>query len=425
MQEAFLYYLWQSRNLGGIRLTTTQGEALTVLETGKRNLSGGPDFEGAWLRCGNLRWSGSVEMHLRSSDWYAHKHHHDPAYRNVILHVVWVHNAPVYYPDGSEIPVLELQGQADAELVTNYTKLLASKSVIACRNRFDTVSRLGRFSLLDAALAERLYRRGLEIAELYRKNGEDWEQTCYQTVAAALGQSLNKAPMQELAARLPLRYLKQLHYPLARLQALLLGQAGLLETSEPGLPGSAFTELYNQLKSEKAGLGPELPSVTWKTGRIRPGALPRQRILLLAEWVYNLPSFSGLLLQAAPANVYIRALKKAAATQAGLAGAVQQVLINAVAPLLMAYGLVQQNNAWAEQALTLLEALPPEDNHITREWTQVGLSMHSAADSQGALEQYHNRCARRQCLQCPAGKQLLGRQHETENDANEKYRRTA
>lgn len=79
---------------------------IQVISTGNWNKNGpGPDFTEARLNIDGITWFGSVEIHYKASDWYKHKHHDDPVYSNVILHVVAINDKPIYI-NGTKLPVL-------------------------------------------------------------------------------------------------------------------------------------------------------------------------------------------------------------------------------------------------------------------------------------------------------------------------------
>ena len=108
MQEAFLQFLWRYQKLSSTQLKTASGEELIVLQPGVWNTGAGPDFLQAKILLGHVQWSGHVEVHRKSSDWWHHKHHQDPNYDAVILHVVWEHDGLVFSPSGTPIPTLIL-----------------------------------------------------------------------------------------------------------------------------------------------------------------------------------------------------------------------------------------------------------------------------------------------------------------------------
>lgn len=99
IREEYLDYIWKFQYFDQVRLTTTQGEPLIILSPGIRNEHAGPDFLDAHIRIENIDWYGHIELHTHASAWRAHQHHLDPAYENVILHVVWYDDQPIQRAD--------------------------------------------------------------------------------------------------------------------------------------------------------------------------------------------------------------------------------------------------------------------------------------------------------------------------------------
>ena len=128
MKEDFLHYLWKYQKFKSSPLQTTGGELIYVQNIGVHNKHSGPDFFNARVGISEQQWAGNVEIHLKSSDWYVHHHETDPAYDNVILHVVWEHDVEVFRKDETVIPTLELQKIVDVVLVQKYSGLLTSAS---------------------------------------------------------------------------------------------------------------------------------------------------------------------------------------------------------------------------------------------------------------------------------------------------------
>lgn len=95
MKEDFLHFLWKHQKFPKQNIKTTQGFSLQVVKQGVYNSYAGPDFSDSRLKIDGLDWIGNVEIHVQSSDWFAHQHHQDPNYDAVILHVVWEDDVPV------------------------------------------------------------------------------------------------------------------------------------------------------------------------------------------------------------------------------------------------------------------------------------------------------------------------------------------
>jgi hypothetical protein len=92
MKEKYLHFIWKNKRLPFHLMTTTAGKAIRVLNVGTYNTASGPDFFNGQIELDNVVYNGNIELHIKSSDWIAHKHQFDAAYDNVILHVVYEHD---------------------------------------------------------------------------------------------------------------------------------------------------------------------------------------------------------------------------------------------------------------------------------------------------------------------------------------------
>ena len=113
MQESFLHYIWQFQYFDKRGLAISSGEKLEVFFPGTLNDNAGPDFSNAKIKLANMHWAGSVEIHVKSSGWYEHRHDADAAYENVVLHVVWNEDREVRRNDGTPMPTLVLKDRVD------------------------------------------------------------------------------------------------------------------------------------------------------------------------------------------------------------------------------------------------------------------------------------------------------------------------
>ena len=422
MQEAFLHFLWKFQYFDTTALHTADGRPVQVIRPGHHNTDAGPDFAQARLVVGGVEWAGSVEMHLRSSDWAQHRHQHDPAYENVVLHVVWEHNHLVRHPDGTEIPVVSLQPHADLSLLHQYKALLANLNPVPCAAQFGQVRDIHKRQALDNALMGRLQQKAREIGELYERNQRNWEETAYQVLARSFGFKINAEPMLALAQSLPLKILQKHADSLVQTEALLLGQAGLLPADDTDSHAAALRREYRFLR-HKYNLPEPLSAAQWKFLRLRPANFPTLRLAQLAALLHRRQRlFSSLLAVQNPADMarfadvppseYWQNHYHFGKTSAhsGRLGAESQhnLLINSMVPLLAAYAEIAGEQFRTEQAVALLEALPAEDNKIVRMWTdEVGLTVKTAFDAQAAIGLYNHGCSLRQCLSCPVGVALL------------------
>ena len=136
MPESFLHFLWRWRRFDAHNLLTTAGQSLEILHPGEHNTHAGPDFFNARIRIGDTLWAGNVEMHLQASEWLAHRHQEDPAYDNVVLHVVLEEDRPIQRRSvGSVLPCLVLQGRIPPLLLATYQRLEHERAWIPCHYR--------------------------------------------------------------------------------------------------------------------------------------------------------------------------------------------------------------------------------------------------------------------------------------------------
>ena len=135
MSESFIHYLWQYQYFNKYDLVTNDGEPVNIFHPGYRNSHAGPDFLDVRIRIGDMEWIGSVEIHIDASGWIHHRHDHDAAYDNVVLHVVWNNDKAVTRTDGSILPTLELKNRVEHDLLSMIC-CCAIKNWLVIRKRF-------------------------------------------------------------------------------------------------------------------------------------------------------------------------------------------------------------------------------------------------------------------------------------------------
>jgi len=228
--EDFLHYIWSNKLFTTSELKTLQNEKITIIKSGQHNTDAGPDFFNAQLKIGETLWAGNVEIHLRSSDWVKHKHQLDRAYDNVILHVVYQNDQPVFDKNKRLIPTIELKALIDEKLIVNYENLINSKSTnwIPCGQQIKSVDKFIISTWLDRLAIERLERKSNEILTTLKFNATNFEETFYLYLFKYFGLNVNALPFELLAKNTSLRIIEK-HNSLSSIEALLYGQAGFLE----------------------------------------------------------------------------------------------------------------------------------------------------------------------------------------------------
>lgn len=447
--EQLLHYVWQHRMFPLGEMHTTDGRMVEVIDPGLHNLGAGPDFFNAKVRIDGQLWVGNVEIHLRSTDWYRHHHETDEAYNNVVLHVVQMKDCDVETRSGLRLPTLELPVPQEVE--ANYRELLAEESYPPCYRVIPQLSQLVVHSWMSALTVERLETKTERINAWLERTTGDWEQTFFIVLARAFGFGNNSDTLERWAASInPQHICKHRDHP-EQVTAFFLGQAGLLDKDDKkpvkaGAPAIAglpeiSDETANLLLREwrflqtKFRLTP-LPRSSWKMGRLRPQNFPQVRLVELAG-LYHSHRLDFSRIRAAKSIDELRALltastqiltslqrastplaaeeetattttKKAKSTGYTLSEAsVDLLIINAVAPILFAYGRSHNDEALTERAFELLEAIKPEHNYITRSWAKAGITSQHAADSQALIELRTHYCDRKDCLRCRFGAAYL------------------
>lgn len=422
MEEIF-QLLWSSRMLG-LPMTLTGGEKVRVIDPGILNRDSGPDFFNAKVRIGDRIWAGNIEMHIRASDWHRHGHDYDPAYNNVILHVVSVSDTIILREDGTAIPQMAVT--LPQKFYETFAYLTSTVPAIRCGERIRDIGSLRRTDWLETLSLERLQHKATRIEEILRERNGDWNATCFMTLARGLGFGLNSLPFEMLANSIDLNHLRRHTDNILQMEAILFGQAGMLDPmlNRDDRRYQLMVREY-QFLSRKYGMRP-IPKSCWKFSRTRPQNLPYRRIALLAKGMAETPDLLNRIVNSNGDEDVLRGLfqwkvdsywsrrltfggdNQTAANPPMLSDAsINILMINVVAPLLYAYALLHSDQEMKESAINLLQSLPPERNTLIRDWQTLGISPKDAAGSQALIHLRKEYCDRHECLHCRFGCHLL------------------
>ena len=418
MNEKLLQYIWKLRYFEKNSLATTSGESISIMNPGRENTNQGPDFLEARIKINNTTWVGNVELHLKTTDWNVHKHTGDINYDNIILHVVWQHDKECR----PEIPVLELRDRVPKLLLDRYNQWMTKREFIPCGKEISLVQPLIWMNWKDRLVAERLNRKSKKIFELLKESHEHWEEMFWQIIARNFGSPVNNDAFEMLARAVPVSVLSKHKNQIHQLEALLLGQAGLLD--------SKFTEDYPimlqkefRFLKKKYTLPPNFIQVHFL--RMRPGNFPTIRLAQLAMLIHNSAHlFSSIRdanslkdirnLFSVTANDYwhyhyrFDELSKYRMKTLGK-DMIDSLVINSVVPLLFSYGVIHAEKKYKERSLRWLEETSAESNSITKGFEELGLTNLNAYDSQAQLELKREYCDCKRCLECAVGSNLLRR----------------
>jgi hypothetical protein len=290
------------------------------------------------------------------------------------------------------------------------------------------VPRLTITEWVEALAFERLHSKVDRLRELYDLYNGSWEDVCYVTLARALGFGLNSDALERLARRTPLRLLHKHSDSLLQVEALLLGQAGLLQGEvAKAAAGDAYVQ---QLQREYAFLANKfslqpMGEESWKLFRVRPQNFPYRRIAVLAHYVHGGFNLMQRIMETATvqemrelfqveltgywATHYTFGKASPTVTRVLSAASIEVVLINMVATLFYARGEMTDDYPLCERAISLLESLKPEQNSIVATFEFAGLKADNALTSQALIQLRRNYCDTRKCLFCKIGHWLLSR----------------
>jgi hypothetical protein len=445
--EDILQYVWKHRLYEESEFTTADGTPVFVIDAGIRNTDAGPDFFNAKIRIGDMVWAGNVEMHQRASDWYTHGHHRDKAYDSVVLHVVGEDDSPVRRSDRQLVPQAVLR--IPKKITDHINWLLSRDSPTPCAAQLYRVPAVYLSDWMTALVSERLERKASDIFTRLEQYTKDWNEIFYITLMRNFGFGVNSDAFERLARSLPYKYILKHRHSALQVEALLFGQAGLLESVEqqpvmagndagqtedfpaetlplpPDRTDSYFLSLCREYEflRKKYHLEP-IEGFLFKKLRTRPVNFPHIRIAQAAAvWINRDMLFSEVL--EAEETERVRSFFKAPPSGYWMThyhfghasplrkktigkNAADIILINTVVPMLFAYGKQKNQPDCCDKALRFLEELPPERNHLVTVFEKAGLSPANAGDTQALIQLRREYCDRKKCLYCRIGFRMIG-----------------
>ncbi|MBN1464708.1 DUF2851 family protein [candidate division KSB1 bacterium] len=296
-REGFLYHLWLDRQLT-VNLRTIDGRALEILEKGVRNYDAGPDFLDALIRIDSQLERGDIEIHPIAGDWYAHGHHRDPRYNNVILHLVTMECPPTFRTirqDAALIPTLNLDTYLEKTAEELEVEMNVSAQPFDCALAREDKSAIRQ--LIERAGDARFAIKKARFRE--RRQNEPWNQLLYQSILEALGYSKNQIPFRRLAEIVPIESLWSCIWndppdcAQLKCEAYLFGAAGLLP-SQQNPRETALAPVVRRYAEELTSAWQQFPLKkkidslkpgSWQFFRLRPSNFPTRRIAAAATIV--------------------------------------------------------------------------------------------------------------------------------------------
>ncbi len=422
MDEELLHFVWIQQAYNHGNLATENGQKLSIVKPGYLNTNAGPDFFDASVLIDELKWVGHIEIHIKASDWFNHKHHLDRKYDSTILHVVWENDRQALNTRYEIIPTLSLKRLIDPLLLRRYQDLLSKKNDLPCSNSIAARS-LDYVQMLDKAMAERIHRKTNDVILLNEKLNGDWNGTFTITMASAFGSHLNQDLFVRTVRSIPPEIMNRIRLSHLDTQAVIFGQAGFLKRKIEEHYYNELQKRYSFL-SFKHNLEPAIDYSEWNFHRTRPANFPTRRLAQLATFltinsnlVDQIVHLDGQQLLktlfAFDVDSYWQQHHDFGKLSTGSMpisigeNHIHSIAINAIVPLLMAFSKYLDDHTLETKAISLLESLPTEKNRITRKISALGFKLTNSAESQGALELYSAYCRKKRCLACNIGRRIL------------------
>lgn len=420
MKEDFLHYLWKFRKFDNLNLKTAQNESITIIKPGDYLELSGPDFFNAHIKIGDQKWAGNVEIHLKSSDWYLHNHEKDPAYENVILHVVWENDTAIFRENNTEIPVLVLKDYVSQEIIENYYTLVSPKTWISCERQLNEIDGFIFKNWQERLFFERLERKSAFVYELLEETNQDWEAVLFCMLAKNFGLNTNGNSFLQIAKSIPFSIIRKESFEAGSLEALFLGTAGLLDGEKEDVYFKdlkfKYFFLLHKYQLEKIHVDPVL------FFKLRPDNFPTIRLSQLAE-LYNKHQnlFSKIIALKSAKEVYslmdvssgeywknhyqfdkVSPMKAKPLSKSFL----DLIIINTIIPIQFAYSNTIGEFV-TEDLIDFMIEVDSEKNAVIDKFNSFGIKSANAFESQSLLELKNEYCNNKACLKCAVGIELL------------------
>jgi len=419
MQEDFLHYIWQYQKLTTTSLKTVQGNRLQVISVGEHNTNSGPDFYNSRILIGFQEWAGTVEIHLKTSDWYVHKHQNNVAYDNVILHVVWENDIEVFDGNKNILETLVLKNVVNKTLLQNYRKLLQRKNWINCETQIHSINEFTMSFWKQKLLIQRLHRKAIEFQVVLDDLQNNWEALLFHLLASNFGLKINASAFSQLTKSISFNVIKRQASNVLSLEALLFGQSNLLNEL-------VIDEHYHMLQKEYKYLKQKYQLqdsfVKLQFFRLRPASFPTIRLSQFAALYYSQKNlFSKIIEIKTIDDIYElfcvsasgywdthytfgkeTSLRKKRMSKSFI----ELLILNTIIPIKFMYAKsIGEDNF--EELLQLYRVLKPENNSVVGKFKDLKVVVVSSADTQSLIELKTQYCNQHKCLHCEIGNKLL------------------
>lgn len=418
MKEDFVQAIWKYQLLNSKVLISESGQVIKVQYPGFQHINSGPDFSNARLIIDNMLWVGNVEIHTKSSEWYNHHHHLDPAYNNVILHVVFEDDLkPCLTENNFILNTLVIKNYVDDAIMDKYSVLVEDMRQLPCSSWWNKIDDEIINHWLTRMCLDRFELKSKQYKARLKQLNEHWDQLFFEIVARQMGFHVNAEPMEQLAKSIKVEWIQKLIDQPESIEAIFFGQAGMLNRSfKDDYPQRLKSEyLFQKQKFNIKSIAIE----SWKYARMRPNNFPNIRIAQLSAIFSNNPRFFTVCLdmddlseiqdffKVQPndywSSHYLFDKESKNSTKVLGADSIDQLILNTICYLWFLYGDIKADLRFIDKSLSLMEDLKPESNRFVNVFSVCNFPIKNAMQSQGLRYLWENYCDEKKCLTCSIG----------------------
>jgi hypothetical protein len=420
MTERLLQFIWQFQYFNKQSLQTVNGDTVDIIFQGNYNTHQGPDFLQAKIKINQLVLVGNIEIHLLASDFIKHGHATDKNYQNLILHIVYKNDLAEHNQLLQQIPTIVLEDRIATLLLDRYNTLMNVNQQLPCYNFLPALPTLAWLKWKETLAVERLTEKSNKVLSIFEANKHHWEETFWQLLAYNFGLKLNADLFFEMATTININILAKHKHQLQQIEAILLGQANLLENNFQDGYAQLLQKEFRFLQSKYQFKKVNQQSLFLRT---RPANFPTIRLAQLAALIQQSTHLFSTVKECSSIKEIKKLFQvtasdywnehflfdKLAKNQRKKLGntMIENIIINAVIPVVFAYGLFTKNESYTTKAVDWLQQLKAEHNTTIHVFENAGITNKTALDAQALLQLKNKYCTQKRCLQCAVGNYLL------------------
>jgi hypothetical protein len=316
--------------------------------------------------------------------------------------------------------VLALKEFVSSETIANYNSLRLTKSWIYCEKQLVDLDDFLLSNWQERLFFERLERKSKPIFELLHETNSDWESVLFYLLAKNFGLNTNGESFFKIASSIPFSIIRKEGFELANIEALLFGNAGLLDPDKEDQYFSDLKVRYYYLLQKYQLEKPIIAPVQFF--KLRPDNFPTIRLSQLAALYHSqqnlfskiiklnsvlaIYQFFGVSASSYWSSHYQFDKESPKKKKLMSKSFIDLLIINTILPIQFAYvqSLGKENS---EDLIQLLVAISPEKNSITEKFKSFGITSKNAFESQSLLQLKNEYCNKSKCLECAIGVELL------------------